>query len=131
MKEKVQIIKAAIAIIFAGINSKNQERGINKQFKYTSLPVEEEDFKGWEFTISLKELGYPDTDIQVLRFKRPNNIDRYNMEYNVLMAVISTFAETSLLTWEHVGKELNVNKEMQKVALKALQDGEEDNNNTN
>jgi hypothetical protein len=125
MKEKVTTIKAAIAIIFAGINSRNQERGINKQYKYSSLPVEEEDFKGWEFTLSVKEF------IQVLRFKRPNNIDRYNMEYNVLMAVMSSCIETALLTWEHVGKELNVNKEMQKIALKALQDGEENNNNTN
>lgn len=131
MKEKVTTIKAAIAIIFAGINSRNQERGINQQYKYSSLPVEEEDFKGWEFTLSVKELGYPDRDIQVLRFKRPNNIDRYNMEYNVLMAVMSSCIETALLTWEHVGKELNVNKEMQKIALKALQDGEENNNNTN
>ena len=131
MKEKVEIIKAAIAIIFAGINSRNQEKGINQQYRYKSSPVEEENFKGWEFTITVKELGYPDREIQVLRFKRPDNIDKYNMEYNVLMAVISSCTETALLTWEHVGKHLNKDKEMQKIALKALHDGEENNNNTN
>ena len=131
MKEKVQILKAAIAIVFAGINSKNQDKGINAQYKYKSEPVEEEEFRGWQFTISVKELGYGERDIQVLSFKRPDNIDRYNMEYNVLMAVLSTCVETSLFTWEHVGKQLNLDKEMQKTALKAIQDGKEDNNNSN
>jgi len=130
MKEKVQILRAAVAIIFAGINSRNQDRGINLTYKYKNEPVEEEEFRGWQFIISVKELGYGERDIQVLSFKRPDNIDRYNMEYNVLMAVLSSCVETSLFTWEHVGKQLNLDKEMQQTALKAIQDGEENNSNT-
>jgi hypothetical protein len=133
MKEKSKILKAAMATIFASLNSKNQEKGINLQFKYDSKPVEEVldeegnviNPSGWKFDIIIGELGHKDRTVQSFLFQRPNNIDRYNMEYNVYMSVISALTESSLLMWDHLGKQLNVDKELQKAALNSLKDGEE------
>lgn len=124
MKNKVETIKAAIAIIFAGINSRNQEQGINETYKYKSEPVEEEKFKGWTFTITVVELGHAERMIQVLRFKRPDGIDKFNMEYNVLMAVLSSGMETSLLTWNELGKELNIDPQFQEDARNVLRNSD-------
>ena len=115
MKNKVTILKAAI-----GINSRNSAQGLNEIYKYSSTPVEDEKFKGWTFTISIVELGHREREIQVLRFKRPDNIDAFNMEYNVLMAVLSSGVETALLTWNELGKALNTDIIMQETAREVL-----------
>ena len=118
MKEKVKVLKAAIAIIFADLDKKHQIHG--KQYKYTSAPIEEEDKKGWEFSIIVKEAAYPDRTIQQWKFLRPDNIDKYNMEYNVLMTVLSALTDTALVTWDEVGKHLNTDFQMQQTALESL-----------
>ena len=122
MKNKVQTLKAAVAIIFAGINSKNQEQGINATYKYSSTPVEEKEFKGWVFSIYVTELGHRERMLQTLRFKRPENIDKYNMEYNVLMSVLSSGMETALITWNELGKTLNTDPQLQEKAKKVIKE---------
>ena len=122
MKNKVQTLKAAVAIIFAGINSKNKEEGINATYKYKSEPVDEKDFKGWVFSVSIAQLGHKERMLQTLRFKRPDNIDKYNMEYNVLMSVLSSGMETALLTWNEIGKTLNVDPQLQKKAREVIKE---------
>ena len=58
MKNKVELLRATIAIIIAGLNTKNSKSGINEIVKYKSEPVELDNFKGWIFSISIFELGH-------------------------------------------------------------------------
>lgn len=122
MKDKVAILKAAVAIIFAGINSRKSEQGINEIYKYSSTLIEHNGFKGWAFTISIKELGHKERELQVLKFKRPDNIDKFNMEYNVLMTVLSSGLETALMTWNEAGKLLNTDIKLQEIARNVLRE---------
>lgn len=136
MKDKCKFLKEVVAKIFVNINMKNTEKGINLQYKYVSGPIEDEDketgekVKGWEFSIVVKELGYPDKTIQSFRFQRPNNIDRYSIEYNVFTLVLTTMTETSLITWNELGKSLNKDTEFRKESINKLHDDKETDSNT-
>jgi len=120
MRTKVATLKGTIAIIFADINGTNAKKGINLTYKYKSEAVEDGKFKGWMFTVTAVELGHKERDLQVLRFKRPDNIDKYNMEYNVLMSVLSSGMDTALMVWNETGKLLNVDPKMQEAARETL-----------
>lgn len=135
MKEKSKFLKQIVATIFASINTKNQERGINIQYKYESGPVEEETaegeiIKGWKFDVIVGELGYGDKVIQSFAFQKPDNVDRFSIEYNVFMLVLTTLTETSLITWTELGKSLNTDKILQEEAINSLRDDKEINSNT-
>jgi len=133
MKNKVEILRASLAIIIAGINANNAKKGINEVIKYKRDVIETDKFRGWIFSFIVKELGYPERVIQEMRFIKPPNIDKYNMEYNVLLAVLSSAMETSILTWNEIGKTLNTDPTLQEVARNVLRnndDGKEDNNTT-
>jgi hypothetical protein len=120
MKKKLEILKAAIAIIFVNINKANAEKGLNITYKYKSEPYEDKETKGWVFTISITELGHGEREIQQLRFTRPDNLDGYSMEYNVLMSVMSSAFDTSLFTWDQTGKLLNSDESMREAAKESL-----------
>ena len=133
MKNKVEILRASLAIIIAGINANNAKKGINEVIKYKRDVIETDKFRGWIFSFIVKELGYPERVIQEMRFIKPPNIDKYNMEYNVLLAVLSSAMKTSILTWNEIGKTLNTDPTLQEVARNVLRnndDGKEDNNTT-
>ena len=133
MKNKVEILRASFAIIIAGINSKYASVGINKTIKYKKEFVKTEKFKGYIFAIVLSEMGYPDRTIQELRFVNPDNIDKYNMEYNMLLAILSSGLETSIMTWDELGKALHMDPKLQEAAREVLRNDEPDdkeNNNT-
>jgi len=140
MKEKSKLIREVIATVFSEINSKNESAGINAMYKYKSQPIKEnvnkegenpkEETVGWEFSILVKELGYPDKEIQTFKFQKPNNIDRYTMEYHVILTVLSSLTETALITWKQIGEDLNTDKDFQKEAIKSLKDGKKINRNT-
>jgi|AntRauTorckE6833_2_1112554.scaffolds.fasta_scaffold27694_3 hypothetical protein len=136
MKEKSELLKKIVATIFASINTKNSEKGINMQYTYKSEPVEvkeegsDEVTKGWEFSIIARELGYKDKVLQSFRFEKPDNITKYNIEYNVFTLVLTTLAETSLITWTELGKSLNKDADFQKEAINSLKDDKEINTDT-
>lgn len=136
MKEKSKFLKQIVATIFESINTKNTERGINMQYKYESGPVEEDDgeggvIKGWKFDIILRELGYKDKTVQSFAFKKPANVDRFSMEYNIFLLILTTLTETSLITWTELGKSLNTDEMLQEEAINSLRDDKEINSNTN
>jgi len=131
MKNKVELLRATIAIIIAGLNTKNSKSGINEIVKYKSEPVELDNFKGWIFSISIFELGHSERTIQELRFNRPDNIDVYNMEYNVLLSVLSSSMETSILTWNELGKALNTDPQLQEVAREVLRNNDDEKKDNN
>jgi hypothetical protein len=119
MKEKVKVLKAAMAIIFADLAQRLQEKGVS--YKYDSKPKEDDrGQKYWSYSVTIKELGYPDRILQEWKFMYPDNIDRYNMEYNVLMSVMSSLTETALFTWNEVGKQLNTDIKLQHAAKESL-----------
>lgn len=110
-KEKLKIAKEILATIF--LSASEQSLALGVQFKYESYPVEEKDFKGWKFEVIVSEAGYPPKAVQEFRFTRPNNIDPGNMEYNVILSVLSSLTQTAMLSWLHLGKMLITDKELQ------------------
>ena len=144
MREQSKTLKAAVATIFLNINESNTKQGINKQFKYISAPIKEEVKKvdgketktpktiGWKFDIVMSELGYSDITVQSFPFQKPENIDKFTMEYHVFLHALSAIIDTGLNTWVELGKKLNVDKELQKEAIQSTkEDGKKDNKNTN
>ena len=144
MREQSKILKSAVATIFLSINESNVKQGINRQFKYISVPIKEEVEKvdgketktpktvGWKFDIVMSELGYPDITIQSFPFQKPANIDKFTMEYHVFLHALSAIIDTGLNTWVELGKKLNLDKELQKEAIQSTKEnGKKDNKNTN
>ncbi len=122
MKKKVESVRAILATIFKSINESQRSKGTGLMFKYKHELYKNDDGEeeGWIFNIMLKEAGYPERTIQSFPFKKVNNMDRYNMEYNVLMSVLMIFTEGTLLQWNEIGKMLNTDKELQKVAKETI-----------
>lgn len=109
--EKLAAIKEVMATSFTLATEASIEQGL--QFKYTSKPIEDEDQSGWIVEIIVKEAGYGERTIQTFAYQRPKNIDTKNMEYNVLVNVLSTIIQTSLLTWYETAKFLATDLTMQ------------------
>lgn len=135
MKEKSKLLKKIVAIIFENINAKNIEKGINAQYKYVSQPIEVDDdsdktTKGWEISIVMGEMGYKERTLQTFSFERPNDVDKFSMEYNMFTLVLTALTETSLITWLELGKNLNKDKGFQKEAINSLNNDKETNKNT-
>jgi hypothetical protein len=96
MKEKVKILKAAMAIIFADLAQRLQEKGVS--YKYDSKPKEDDrGQKYWSYSVTIKELGYPDRILQEWKL-----------------------TETALFTWNEVGKQLNTDIKLQHAAKESL-----------
>ena len=114
IEEKNSIVYDLILLEADRVMSKKKA---DRNLYYKNDDGEEE---GWIFNIMLKEAGYPERTIQSFPFKKVNNMDRYNMEYNVLMSVLMIFTEGTLLQWNEIGKMLNTDKELQKVAKETI-----------
>jgi hypothetical protein len=119
--ERVNVLKEIIATSFMLATEKSMGSGIS--FTYKSYPVDipasenNPEFKAWHFDIIVKELGYGEHTVQQFKFPRPNNIDAKHMEYHVLIEVIASLTQTSLLTYYEVAKILSTDKEMQKEII--------------
>ena len=114
-KEKLIIAKEILATAFVAATEQATATGM--RFKYKSYPVEE-DFKGWKFEVIVSQLGYPEQTVQEFQFKRPDNIDAKNMEYNVILHVITAMTQTAMLSWYQLAKMLNTDKELQNEVKK-------------
>jgi hypothetical protein len=113
--EKLKLAKEILATSFIVATDKSIAHGL--QFKYNSYPVEEESQKGWIVDIVVKEAGYGEKTIQQFKYQRPNNIDAKNMEYHVIVEVISHLTQGALISWYEVAKFLAGDKEMQKFIV--------------
>lgn len=114
-KEKLEVAKNILATSFLNATERSIAYGL--EFRYTSKPVEEEDFKGWSVEILVKEAGYGEKSIQEFRYQRPNNIDAKNMEYHVIVDVISNLTQGALISWYEVAKMLSSDKILQKAII--------------
>ena len=113
--EKLKIAKEILSTSFIQASDKSIAHGL--QFKYNSYPVEEEESKGWIVDIIVKEAGYAERTIQQFRYQRPNNIDAKNMEYHVIVDVISNLTQGALISWYEVAKFLASDENIQKLII--------------
>lgn len=122
MKQKAETVRTIIATIFMSVNQNQRQQGTGMTFKYKNKPYKNEDNgeEGWLFDLILDEAGHGTRTLQSFPFKKTNGMDRYTMEYNVLMSVLAIFAETTLLQWNELGKMLNTDKDLQKAAKETL-----------
>jgi hypothetical protein len=124
MKKKVESLRQIMATIFISINDSQRKKGTGLMFKYKNEPYQsqegEVEGEGWIFSIILEEIGYKERTIQAFPFTKVNGVDRYQMEYNVLMSALIIFTENTFLQWDELGKILNADREMQKVAIETL-----------
>ena len=118
--EKLKIAKEIMAMSFMHATEKSAAQGL--QFGYNSYPAddiffgnEEEPVKGWIVDIKVKELGYGERNIQQFRYPRPDNIDAKNMEYHVILDVMSHLIQGCLISWYEVAKMLSTDAEIQKA----------------
>jgi hypothetical protein len=118
-KDKLEVAKSILATCFLTATDKSLASGL--QYSYKSYPVEDISFskedspiKGWAVDIIVKELGYGENTIQQFLYQRPDNIDHLNMEFNVLLDIISNLTQTALITWNETAKLLNRDKDLQK-----------------
>ena len=117
---KLDAIKDIMGTAFLLATENSMAQGL--QFKYKSYPIETADQKGWGVDVIVKEAGYGEKNIQQFLYQRPNNIDAKNMEYEVLVNVLSAMIQTSILTWYQAAILLTQDKDLQKI----IKNGEED-----
>ncbi len=112
--EKLKVAKEILATIFLAATERAKTSGMN--FKYSSYPIDEEDKKGWKFEVIVAQAGYSPRTVQEFSFQRPDNIDAKNMEYNVILHVLTEVTQTALLSWYQLGIMLNVDDELREEA---------------
>jgi len=120
--EKLKVAKEILATSFINATEKSLAHGL--QYSYKSYPIETSEFRGWVVDILVKEAGYGEHIIQQFKYEWPNNIDPKNLEYNVILDVISSLTQGCLISWYEVAKFLASDSEIQK---KIIDEAKEDN----
>jgi len=120
--EKLKVAKEILATSFLNATEKSLAHGL--QYSYKSYPIEDNSFRGWVVDILVKEAGYGEHVIQQFKYEWPNNIDPKNLEYNVILDVISSLTQGCLISWYEVAKFLASDSEIQK---KIIDEAKEDN----
>lgn len=120
--EKLKAVKELLAQVFVDATTCSATSGL--MYKYVTKPIETEDGeKGWVFQIILKEPAHRERILQEFKFKRPDNIDAKNMEYHVIISVLSQVLQTATLTWNQLGMLLNSDLTLQETARKVIKNG--------
>ena len=119
--DKLKVAKEILATSFINATERSIASGL--QFKYSSYP-EEEEVKAWIVDIIVNEAGYGERTIQQFKYQRPNNIDAKNMEYHVILDVISILTQGALVSWYEVAKMLAADKELQKEIIDEAKKGD-------
>ncbi len=120
--EKLKIAKEILATSFINATEKSLASGL--EYKYSSYPVDEEDFKGWAIDIIVKELGYGERTIQQFKYARPASVDAKNMEYHVIVDVIGALVQGALISWYEVAKYLASDESIQKAIIDEAKKGD-------
>lgn len=120
--EKLKVAKEILATSFLNATEKSLAHGL--QYSYKSYPIENDNFRGWVVDIIVKEAGYGEHIIQQFKYEWPSNIDPKNLEYNVILDVISSLTQGCLISWYEVAKFLASDSEIQK---KIIDEAKEDN----
>ncbi len=115
---KLKVAKEILAKVFIDATSSSITEGII--FKYKSYPVEiDENNSGWVFDLIYKEPASPERILQQFTFKRPSNIDAKNMEWHVIISVLTEMLRNSATMWDKLGKLLNTDISLQETVKKS------------
>jgi hypothetical protein len=131
-REEAAILRNLVDALFMNINNSQIRRGTGLMFIHKIEPMEEEvkegeenkeenqEDKGWTFTVTVSEPGYQTRTLQSIPFSRPNSVDRYMFEIQVYSTILTIFAENTVLSWDALGRQLNTDKELQDAAKETL-----------
>lgn len=131
-REEATILRNLVDALFMNINNSQIRRGTGLMFIHKIEPMEEEvkegeenkeenqEDKGWTFTVTVSEPGYQTRTLQSIPFSRPSSVDRYMFEIQVYSTILTIFAENTVLSWDALGRQLNTDKELQDAAKETL-----------
>jgi hypothetical protein len=131
-REEAAILRNLVDALFMNINNSQIRRGTGLMFIHKIEPMEEEvkegeenkeenqEDKGWTFTVTVSEPGYQTRTLQSIPFSRPSSVDRYMFEIQVYSTILTIFAENTVLSWDALGRQLNTDKELQDAAKETL-----------
>tara|TARA_R100001082_G_scaffold35961_2_gene18858 strand:- start:4316 stop:4696 length:381 start_codon:yes stop_codon:yes gene_type:complete len=123
-KQQADQLFSIIDAVFNGVNDAQHRAGTGRSFTYnlTAIPPISKDkdaLSQYHFTVKMREAAYGETELQTIPFTKPKEFDKFKMEVQVLMAVLTIIAETTFTHWVELGKLLNVDTELQEAAKKA------------
>ena len=123
-KQQADQLFSIIDAVFNGVNDSQRRMGTGKSFTYnlTAIPPvskDKEALSQYNFTVKMREAAYGETELQTIPFTKPKNYDKYKMEVQVLLSVLTIITETTFIHWVELGKMLNVDTELQEAAKKA------------
>jgi hypothetical protein len=120
-KQQSDQLYSILDAVIEGVNMSMQRQGTGLSFEYSikaEVPKDKKD-KGvsYRFTMKVREMGHGERELQTIPFIKPESMDKFAMEVNVIMAVFTILAEHTVLNWLELGKILNTDSQMQKIAL--------------
>ena len=119
-KQQADQLYSIIDAVFDGVNNSQHKLGTGKMFTYELKPTvdlkDKDALTKYNFTVKLREAGHPERELQTIPFTKPKDYDKFKMETQVLMAVLTIVTETTLLHWDELGKLLNTDAELQEIA---------------
>tara|TARA_R110002012_G_scaffold241498_1_gene415703 strand:- start:1148 stop:1540 length:393 start_codon:yes stop_codon:yes gene_type:complete len=125
-RQQADQLFSIIDAVFNGVNDAQHRAGTGKSFSYDLMAIppskkdkEKDALTQYNFTVKIHEAGYKEIELQTIPFTKPKNYDKYKMEVQVLLAVLTIIAETTFTHWVELGKLLNVDTELQEAAKKA------------
>lgn len=121
-KQQSDQLYSILDAVFEGVNMSMNKQGTGMSFEYRLQAVVNNNPRPdgavpYNFTVIVREMGHGERELQTVPFLKPKDLHKYSMEVNVIMAVMTIFAEQTVLNWVELGKILNKDKELQSVAL--------------
>ena len=119
MKERVDFLYSMLDQIMGAVNSKQSKLGTGLSFTYSLKPELKDKKTIYNFSISLREVGHGERTLQTIPYTKPDGLDKFNMEFQVLLSVFTIFTESTFIHWNELGKMLNIDDELQNAAKSA------------
>jgi hypothetical protein len=102
--------------IMNAINKSNQQKGTGKNYFYKMDVEKKGDDTVYKMDINLKEAGHKERILQSLAYTKPKSLDKYAMEFQVILSLFTIFTESTLFHWDELGKRLNMDLDLQNSA---------------
>tara|TARA_Y100001973_G_scaffold101453_1_gene164631 strand:+ start:473 stop:859 length:387 start_codon:yes stop_codon:yes gene_type:complete len=123
-RQQADQLFSIVDAVINGVNDAQHRAGTGRSFSYNLMiiPPSKKDKDAstqYNFTIKMREAAYGETELQTIPFTKPDNYDRYKMEVQVLLSVLTIITEITFTHWVELGKMLNVDTELQEAAKKA------------
>lgn len=120
MKERVDFLYSIMDQMIGAINANQSKVGSGLSFTYSLKPeVKKDKSIVYNFSISVREVGHGERVLQTIPYSKPESSDKYNMEFQVMLSVLTIFTESTFIHWNELGKMLNIDSELQNAAKAA------------